>query len=585
MAQEKEAFVTKLFTAKTVGRQLLGGILTVCAVSLSAAPKYTEFKPLDQVVKTPVANVASGAKTLPIITWGGDIATIYGNGGQRNTKPGSIFAQNNLSFRLVREDAFPNQVKNYLAGKTPYLRGTMGMLNSAIDVLSRDPRTKPVVFYQMTWSAGGDALVVKNSIKTAKDLRGKTIAIQAYGPHVDYLVRVLNDAGLSINDVQVRWLPDLTASDDSPASALYENDVDAAFVIIPDALALTSGGNVGTGAEDSVKGAKILMSTKTANRVIADVYAVRSDYYQANSDEVSRLAKALLSAEEEFASLVSDRTRRSSDYNKSLASAAELLLDSSEAIADTEGLYADCEFVHFNGNVKFFDEPSNPRNFERVDKEINKGFASLGLISGNNSLEKADLNYKKLASGLANTRVETKQRFKSAEVSALVTRKQQQGSLAEGELFSFEVFFGPNQNTFPVDLYKDDFSRVVELASTYGGAIITVEGHSDPMGYLRAKKKGQPSVVLGRIKQSAKNLSVSRAQSVQEAIIQFASAESILLDSSQFEPIGHGITQPNTGICGDDPCAPKNEEQWRSNMRVVFRIIQVEAESDVFMPL
>ena len=54
---------------------------------------------------------------------------------------------------------FSQQVRDYLQGDSPYLRGTLGMVNMASELLSRDPRTKPVVVYQMTWSAGGDALV------------------------------------------------------------------------------------------------------------------------------------------------------------------------------------------------------------------------------------------------------------------------------------------------------------------------------------------------------------------------------------------------------------------------------------------
>ena len=100
-----------------------------------------------------------------------------------------------------------------------------------------------------------------------------------------------------------------------------------------------------------------------------------------------------------------------------------------------------------------------------------------------------------------------------------------------------------------------------------------------------AKKKKQPTVVLGRIKQSARNLSLGRAQSVRDAIIGYANAQGIPMDPAQFATVGHGISQPNTGICGSDPCAPKNADEWRSNMRVKFRIIQVEAESDVFAPL
>ncbi|MCG8668862.1 MAG: ABC transporter substrate-binding protein [Pseudomonadales bacterium] len=564
-------------------------LTTMMATALSslavAGPKYIDFKPLDAVVNTPVSNVKPNANVLPIITWGGDIATIYANGNQRATKSGSIMAKASLNYRLAREDVFANQVKQYLAGETPFLRGTLGMLNLASDVLNKDPRTKPVVFYQLTWSAGGDALVVKNNIRRAADLKGKTIAVQAYGPHVDYLVRVLKDAGLSFKDVVVKWLPDLTGTDNSPMSAFYENDIDAAFVIIPDALALTSGGNIGTGSEDSVSGARILMSTKTANRVIADVYAVRSDYYQVNKGKIESLTKALMQAGEQLESLVSNRNSQSQAYKAMISTSAELLLDSPDAIADTEGLYADCELAHFNGNVKFFTDKNYPRSFEKVNAEISSSLRELGLIKGNSALVNANLNYKLLDAGLTNTALASQPKFNKDQVAALVTRKQQQGMLDDGELYSFEVFFSPNQNTFTADLYSQDFEKVVELASTYGGAIITVEGHSDPMGYLRAKKKGQQPLVLGRIKQSAKNLSISRAQAVRDTILQYAQSQGVAIDSSQFEPIGLGISQPATGICGSDPCPPKTEQEWRSNMRVVFRLIQVEAESEVFMPL
>jgi len=560
-------------------------MLLVFAVNAQAAPRYIDLKPLDQLVNTPVGNVASSANQLPIITWGGDIATIYGNGNQRSTASGSIFSKHGLSFKLAREDVFANQVKNYMAGKTPYLRGTLGMINSASDILSKSSKTKPVVFYQLTWSSGGDALVVKSNIKKVKDLKGKTVAIQAYGPHMDYLMRILGDAGLSVGDIKIKWLPDLTGTDNSPMSAFYEKDIDAAFVIIPDGLALTSGGNTGTGSEDSVKGARILMSTKTANRVIADVYAVRSDYYQANKAKVHSLAQALMESEEALVKLVSNRSSKSREYKKAMSSAADILLDSPEAIPDTEGLYADCEFVHFDGNVKFFTDAKNPRRMEKVSNEINKGLKQLGLVRSGYQLAKSSINYKQLKASLGTTTVANKSRFKKDEVSKLVTRKQQQNSLEEGELFSFDVFFKPNQKSFSADLYKDDFAKVVDLASTYGGAIISVEGHSDPMGYLRAKKKKQPSVVLGRIKQSARNLSLGRAQSVRDEIISYASSQGIRMDSAQFATVGHGIAQPSTGICGAEPCAPKTQDEWRSNMKVKFRIIQVEAESEVFMPL
>jgi outer membrane protein OmpA-like peptidoglycan-associated protein len=559
--------------------------LTVAAAAVEAAPQYVPSPPLREVLAAAaVGEVGSGVVQVPIITWGGDIATIYANGNQARTRAGSLAAAEGLDLNLVREDVFSKQVQAYLAGKSPYLRGTMGMVNMAAEVLGKDPRTKPVVIYQLTWSAGGDALVVKSGIGAARDLKGKTIALQAYGPHVDYMTKVLADAGLSVDDVNIRWAPDLTGTANAPMAAFQQKDVDAAFVIIPDALVLTAGGSVGTGAEDSVKGARILLSTKTANRVIADVYAVRSDYLQKNRRSVESFVHALMLGEEKLRDLVKNKAGRGADYRATFAAAAQLLLDSKDAVADAEGLYADAEFVGHAGNVDFFENAAYPRNLAALNGEIQRSFAGIGLMKGNVALAAAGWDYARLRQGLSAATVATG-RFDEGQVAAVVARKQQQGTLAEGELFSFEIFFQPNQNTFSADLYQADFAKVIDLASTYGGALITIEGHSDPMGYLKDKKDGKPEVVLTRVKQAAKNLSLSRSVAVRDNIIAYARQKGISLDESQFAVVGHGIAKPRNGVCGTEPCAPKTEREWRDNMRVEFRIIQVEAESSVFKPL
>lgn len=548
---------------------------------------YVDSPPLAKVVQGPVGQVQKSASVqVPLITWGGDIATILANGNSRVTAKGSIFEGLGLNLKLVREDDFKKQVEAYRRGDSPYLRGTVGMISMASELLSADPRTKPVVIYQMTWSSGGDALVVKEGIKTVSDLRGRTIAVQAYGPHVQLLTEMLRDAGLSTRDVTIKWTRDLTGTDaTTPAAALTSPEVHAATVISPDALMLTSNGTVGTGAEGSIKGARILLTTKTANRIIADVYAVRSDYFGANRDQVENFVKGLMLAEEELRGLFRNKEARLKDYQKCITAAAEILLDSTQAVADTEAMYNDCEYVGFKGNVKFFTDPNYPRKLLKLGEEAQVAFASLGLIGRGVPLDDAKWDYERLKTGLKDTAGVELPRFDRERVASVITRKQQQGTLAEGELFAFEVYFQPNQNTFPADLYADSFGRVVELASTYGGALISVEGHSDPMAYLKGKKQGNPEVVLGRIKQSAKNLSLTRATAVRDSVIAYARDRGITLDESQFAVVGHGIMHPKSGICGGEPCPPKTEQEWRDNMRVEFRIIQVEAESAVFKPL
>jgi len=225
----------------------------------------------------------TGLIKVPLITWGADLITIYANGGTLRTSKGSLFHQYGLNIELYREDDFQLQVNNYIKGESPYLRGTMGMINMAAESTKHNPDLQLVVIFQHSWSSGGDVLVVKPGIKSIKDLKGKTITIQKHGPHLAYFMKLLIDAGLTINDVNVIWAQDLVGPEgDTPMAQFYKDQVDAAFVIIPDALALTSNGTVGTGAEDSVKGAVILLSTKTANRIINDVYAVRKDYFDEN---------------------------------------------------------------------------------------------------------------------------------------------------------------------------------------------------------------------------------------------------------------------------------------------------------------
>jgi ABC-type nitrate/sulfonate/bicarbonate transport system substrate-binding protein/outer membrane protein OmpA-like peptidoglycan-associated protein len=567
---------------------LIGVVLVLgFAPAQGKAANYITAPPLTEIVKGPVGEVRiiDGNIKVPLITWGGDIATIYANGDNLVTTKGSLFDQQGLQLQLIRMDDFKGQVQSFIKGEMPYLRGTLGMITMASELLSNDPRTKPVIIYQHTWSNGGDCMVVKNGVNTVADLKGKTIALQAYGPHVDYLATLLKDSGLKMSDVQIKWVKDLTGTTESPAEAFRDNTVDAAMMIIPDGLMLTSGGTVGTGAEGSAKGARILLSTKSANRIIADVYAVRSDYLQSHKNEVQKFVHGLLLGEQAVRKIFKTRQQQVGDYQRLIKAAATLLLDSESATGDAEALYGDCEYVGFQGNVKFFGDRNWPRNFQRLTEEIQSAYIVGGLLSHKTPMVHANWNYDELKGGLQEIDTVEAPRFNVEAVAKVVAQKQAKGTLSEGELFSFEVFFQPNQNTFAADFYADAFKKVVELASTYGGAVITVEGHSDPLGYLRQKKENGTEIVLHRVQQAAKNLSLTRAIAVRDSIMDYAAAKGVNLDQSQFTVVGHGISQPKTGLCGADPCPPKNKEDWLSNMRVVFRIIQIEAEESAFRPL
>jgi ABC-type nitrate/sulfonate/bicarbonate transport system substrate-binding protein/outer membrane protein OmpA-like peptidoglycan-associated protein len=568
-------------------RSRLISALCLSLVVTCAFGAETTIKPLDSILNPRVGDVKSGGTTtLPIITWGGEFGTLCANGNSILTTPNSLFGKAGLKFKLSRMDDFQKQVDLYMSGGTPYLRGTLGMINSAMDVLSQDPRTKPVIIYQLTWSSGGDCVVVKPGIDSIKDLRGKTVAIQSFGPHmIDYAGAVLKDGGLTMKDVNIVWTKDITGTEDSPGEVFRKPEVSAAFVISSDASVLTSKGTVGTGADASVKGARTLMSTKSANRIIADVYAVRSDYFKSHRGEVQKFVHSLLLAAQEVSDIFKNKSSRISDYKKTVTAGATILFDSPQAVGDADGLFGDCEYVGFAGNVKFFTDEKWPRSFGNVTEELQAILLSSNLLKRKYGLEQANWNYSDLKAGLTGTELVVLPKFKTEEVSKIIAKKESTGTLGEGELFSFEIFFQPNQNDFGADLYSGAFKKAIDLASTYGGALMLIQGHSDPLGYLKKKQSGADDVVLKKIEQAGKNLSLTRAMAVRNSLMDYAKAQGVALDVSQFTVNGVGFGHPKTGMCGKQPCAPKTKDQWLSNMRVVFKIIQIEAEESAFSPL
>jgi ABC-type nitrate/sulfonate/bicarbonate transport system substrate-binding protein len=306
-----------------------------------AAPgkvEYLEAKPLSKAVTPRLKPVETDSKMVYIITWGGDVSLVYG-------AQEGLFREAGLEITLALENDFAKQVQAVLDGKTPYLRGTMGMINAAAEVF-KAAGTDLVVIVQLTWSTGGDTMTVRPSIRTPNDLKGKTIALQLYGPHMDYMANILRNAGIRPAQMTLRWLKELTLPTydtqgtmvDAVSAFAADDKLDAVMAISPDALKLTSNGTVGTGSEGSVKGARMLLSTKTASRIIADVYAVRKDYFDAHRAQVQKFVHTVLRSQEALAELLANKASQQAKYRQILVKSADLLLGAPQATADVEGM-------------------------------------------------------------------------------------------------------------------------------------------------------------------------------------------------------------------------------------------------------
>lgn len=561
----------------------------------ATGPNNTEYLkaiPMTQRVKAQKGSVdTSSGVNLLAITWGGDVQEIYANGNAKTTQTGSIFAQKGLKINISREDNLDQQVIKVISGYTPYLRGTMGMANCALEALAQQG-IEMVAIYQLTYSLGGDTATVRDDlVKTAQDLRGKTIVMQMCGPHPEFLSKILQDSNLTFNDVTIKWTRELTIPPYNsrgiavdPFTAMQRDEsVAAAMLISPDMLVATKGKTIGVGGE-SIKGAKLLVDTKSAGRVIADLYYVRKDYLDAHPQEVQNFVHGMMIASEEVTALYNNRQNNPDKYQAMLRASAEILRDSPQATGDIEGLLGDATFVGHAGNVQFFTGVGTTRTYETLHQEAENALIALGLRSTKIMPKKANWDYRALAAGLRNagTDIPTPApKFDQTKVEQFAAGRQGTGS---GSLYKFQITFPANEDKFPIEQYNAEFSQAVKWADTYTGAIIIVTGYADTWLYnqekLQYQNHPQRTVILGEKEQAAKNTSLLRAQRVKESILELARKQGVLLDPSQITVVGSGFSNalyPNPVPENDTQCT-----QCAANRRVVFELIPVEVEAVQF---
>jgi ABC-type nitrate/sulfonate/bicarbonate transport system substrate-binding protein len=554
---------------------------------------------------------------VPWLTWGADVATFEANGGL-TTQSGSTYAELGLKLNLVQGDDFIVQVKNYMEGKTPFLRGTTHMLGMASEVLGSDPRTKPVIILQLSWSAG-DHIVSRSNIRTLNDLKGKKIAVQQGGPHVGLLFDSLRAANLSKNDVQIVWVKELTGPNGAAEAFRKDSSIGACCVITPDMIGLTGGfDSTGSGAEGTVEGAHILNSTQQMSRSIADVYAVRADWYKANKQTVEKFVAGYLAGTERVVKLRKEfeETNRLSDRYRIVLKMAQTAFGTDvlpTLEVDAHGLLLDSNFVGLPGQISFFNDSGNLNGFDPKSSDALELAVTWGYATSRSGFDPSGLDYKKIAEIAKIQYVEpdsSRTRIRAESIDVFPD-----SNLDDRTIVDFTISFEPNQVGFSTDRYGAEFDRALKSASTFGNAIVVVRGHSDPTKTLvdlikSGMQKGiitrtgqtgnyryfingkeidlsQTEVVVKLIRsgvfdgtdpnprdtmQAALNLSLSRAEEVRATLTSYAKAKGVNLDASQIQPVGAGITEPVIA-------RPKDLDEAKQNMRVEFKIVKVPAEA------
>jgi NitT/TauT family transport system substrate-binding protein len=513
------------------------GITTVKEYNYVPSARLPEVKGISNY--TPMSD---RTVRFAINVWAGWSPIIYANNG---FKPGKVWKTpggKDFKLELVLVDDPIAMRDAYAAGTLHVGWATLDMLPLMLEGLRKDSRVMPRVFQQVDWSNGGDGIVVRESIKTMSDLRGKTIVLAQNSPSHFFVLNALINAGVQPAEVDFKFTQDAFQ-----AAAAFNADKNLAACVswAPDIYNL-----------EKVKGNRLLVTTATANKLIADVWFARADFAKDNPDIMEGLTRGIFDAMEDLK--VQDAKIKVSKLMSAGYSIPE---------ADALGMLGDAHSTNYAENRDFFLNQNNPTSFERTWSTAYFLYKRINAVSQQTPFDQVmDFSViQKLGS-------EPKYSSQKNEYDihfAPATAGTVQGEKNEILTKTVVVHFFPNswdltkkitrtaENGKEVEeLYDPNVSAVIEevgkLAGQYGAARIVIEGHTD------GSMQGQVPPAL------VKELALNRANAVKEGILRkFGS-----LQPNQFSTAGLGW---------DRPAEPSDPQNHAKNRRVEIKVYPAEA--------
>ena len=376
-------------------------------------------------------------------------------------------------------------------------------------------------------------------INNIRDLKGKTIVYAQNSPSQYFINNLLLNAGIQPNQVKHKFT---ATAFEAAAAFVSDPKIDACVSWAPDIYNIP----------DKVKGTKILTTTSEANKLIADVWAVRADFAKDHPEIVEGLVAGIFEG------------MRHAQGRKTKAQAFQWMAEGyGMAFDDVKAMGSDAHTTNFAENQEFFLNANSPANFERTWKNITFVYRELGLVGTPNRFDEVmdftvikKLEQKGLFADMKNeyNTVFTPTTYKkvSAEKPLLtqtihINFYPNSANLNEPEHDEFDkpvanTLYDPNVNT--------TLEKVGRLAGQYERALIGIVGHTD-------------SSMKGRVPRSeVEKLSLERAESVKQALIK----------KYKFDPHKFVVE----GKAWDEPADPANPLNQALNRRVEISIFPPE---------
>ncbi|MFQ5637112.1 MAG: ABC transporter substrate-binding protein [bacterium] len=290
-----------------------------------------------------------------ITTWGGFAGGIMANNGFDANQNCDFYRDYGIQVEFNVIDNFGKSRKAFKAGGD---KGGIDILWTTVDAYALEypslRELNPVTIMQYDWSRGGDAMAVDgNIIKTAHDLKGKSISVAENTPSYYFALFVLDEVGLTPRDVKWRF----TDSAGKAADLFKDGKTDATVSRSPHVYI----------AADKRSSGRILMSTREATHLIADIFVARGDFVEKYPATVKRFVNGWL-----------DGVDLVHQYP---APVIKLMADGfGLSTEDSEYMLGDVHLPNYTDNMFFFDSMSNRMSYDAIFKKASRLWLNQGKL-------------------------------------------------------------------------------------------------------------------------------------------------------------------------------------------------------------
>ncbi len=479
---------------------------------------------------------------FPVNVWIGWLPIVAANNGFRPNEESIFFKEYGFKVNLKLIDDPVTARDAFASGESHVLWGTLDMMVLFAPELMKDSRTAPRIYQQVDWSSGGDGIVVRGNIASARELKGKTVVYAQNSPSQYFFNNLLLNAGLQPSEVNHRFT---ATAFEAAAAFVADKSIDACVSWAPDIYTIP----------EKVPGTRILTTTAEASKLIADVWAVRADFAKDHPDIVKGLVGGIFKAMDQL----KDDTFR----GRAMQWMAEGYGMSADEVRAME---ADAHSTNFAENKTFFLNQNDPANFERTWKNITFVYRELGLLATPVRFDEVmDFSViKELDRGGAFAHQKDEYRTSFAPTS--YSKVQAEAPILTQTI---RVNFYPNSaniyepqhdetgrpmaNTLYDPTVEATLEKVARLSGQYERAVIAVVGHTD--GSMRGR---------GVRFEDVQKLSLDRADGVKQALV-----KKYGFDPNKFVVEGQGWNVP---------ADPEQGENHALNRRVEISVYPPESQ-------